>query len=45
MVGIYADEAITGTQTKNREDFKRMIDDCMNSKIDMVWTQSTDERR
>ena len=40
MVGIYADEAITGTQTKNREDFKRMIDDCMNGKIDMVITKA-----
>ena len=40
MVGIYADEAITGTQTKNREDFKRMIDDCMSGKIDMVITKA-----
>jgi len=40
MVGIYADEAITGTNTKNREDFKRMIDDCMNGKIDMVITKA-----
>jgi len=40
MVGIYADEAITGTNTKNREDFKRMIDDCMSGKIDMVITKA-----
>ena len=40
MVGIYADEAITGTQTKNREDFKRMISDCMSGKIDMVITKA-----
>ncbi|MDR2571938.1 MAG: recombinase family protein [Oscillospiraceae bacterium] len=40
MVDIYADEAITGTQTKNRTDFMRMIDDCMNGKIDMVITKA-----
>jgi len=40
MVDIYADEAITGTQTKNRADFKRMIDDCMSGKIDMVITKA-----
>jgi len=40
MVGIYADESITGTQTKKRDDFNRMIDDCMNGKIDMVITKA-----
>ena len=40
MAGIYADEAITGTNTKNRDDFKRMIDDCMSGKIDMVITKA-----
>jgi DNA invertase Pin-like site-specific DNA recombinase len=40
LAGIYADEAITGTNIKNREDFKRMIDDCMNGKIDMVITKA-----
>jgi len=40
MADIYADEAITGTNTKNREDFKRMIDDCMSGKIDMVITKA-----
>lgn len=38
--GIYADEAITGTQIKNREDFQRLINDCMNGEIDMVITKS-----
>ena len=38
--GIYADEAITGTQTKNREDFQRLINDCMNGEIDLVVTKS-----
>ena len=40
LVDIYADEAITGTQTKKREDFQRMINDCMNGDIDMIITKS-----
>lgn len=40
FVGIYADEAITGTQTKKREDFQRLINDCLNGSIDMVITKS-----
>ena len=33
MVGIYADEAITGTKVDKREQFQRMIQDCMDNKI------------
>jgi DNA invertase Pin-like site-specific DNA recombinase len=40
LVGIYADEAITGTQVTKREDFQRMINDCMNGDIDMIITKS-----
>lgn len=40
MAGIYADEAITGTQVKKREDFRRLINDCMNGDVDMVITKS-----
>ena len=40
FAGIYADEAITGTQTTKREDFQRMINDAMNGEIDMVVTKS-----
>ncbi len=40
LADIYADEAITGTQIKNREDFQRMINDCMNGQIDMIITKS-----
>src|SRR5574344_1301952 len=40
FAGIYADDGISGTNTKKREDFNRMIDDCMNGKIDMVVTKS-----
>lgn len=35
MVGIYADEAITGTKVDKREQFQRMIQDCMDGKIDV----------
>lgn len=40
LVDMYADEAITGTQVTKREDFQRMINDCMDGKIDMVITKS-----
>ena len=40
LADIYADEAITGTQVAKREDFQRMINDCMNGDIDMVITKS-----
>jgi DNA invertase Pin-like site-specific DNA recombinase len=33
FAGIYADEGITGTNTKNRTEFKRMIDDCMAGRL------------
>ena len=38
--GIYADEGITGTSTKNRTQFQKMIEDCKNGKIDMIITKS-----
>lgn len=40
MVGIYADEGITGTKTDKRDEFLRMIEDCMNGQIDVVITKS-----
>lgn len=40
MAGIYADEGISGTNTKKREQFKRMIADCEGGKIDLVITKS-----
>ena len=40
MAGIYADEGISGTNTKKREEFKRMIADCEAHKIDVVITKS-----
>ena len=38
--GIFADDGITGTNTKKREDFNRMIEDCNVGKIDMIITKS-----
>ena len=35
----YADDGISGTNTKNRVEFNRLIDDCMAGKIDMVVTK------
>lgn len=40
LAGIYADEAITGTQVDKRVDFQRLIQDCINGEIDMVITKS-----
>lgn len=39
-VGVYADEGITGTSTKKRDDFKRLVEDCDAGKIDIVLTKS-----
>lgn len=40
FAGIYADDGISGTNTKKREGFNGMIEDCMLGKIDMVITKS-----
>lgn len=40
FAGVYADEAITGTQTAKRDDFNRMINDCMNGDIDLIIVKS-----
>ncbi len=40
FVNIYADEAITGTNTKKRDGFKQMIQDCRDGKIDIIITKS-----
>lgn len=38
--GIYADEGISGTNTKKRDEFNRMITDCRAGKIDRIITKS-----
>ncbi len=40
LAGIYADEGISGTTTKKREQFNKMIEDCKAGKIDMIITKS-----
>lgn len=39
-VDVYADEGITGTNTKKRESFNQMIKDAMDGKIDLIVTKS-----
>lgn len=40
LAGIFADDGISGTNTKYRAEFNRMIDECMAGNIDMVITKS-----
>ena len=36
FIEVYADEGLSGTQLKKRDNFNRMIDDALNGKIDMI---------
>ena len=40
FVEVYADKASTGTKAETRENFQRLIADCMSGKIDMVISKS-----
>lgn len=40
FVGTYADEGISGTRTKNRTEFLRLIDDCRAGNVDAIITKS-----
>lgn len=40
FAGIFSDDGISGTYTKKREGFNKMIDECMDGKIDMIITKS-----
>ena len=40
FAGIYSDEGVTGTSTKKREGFTRMVDDALAGKIDLIITKS-----
>ena len=43
LAGIFADDGITGTNTKKRDEFNRMIEECHAGNIDMIITnQSAD---
>lgn len=41
MVGLYADEGISGTSLMHREEFKKMIRDCEAGKIDLILTKGS----
>ncbi len=40
LVDIYADEGISGTSLRHRDEFNRMIEDCMAGKLDLIITKS-----
>ena len=40
FAGLYADEGISGTRADKRPQFTKMINDCLNGKIDMIITKS-----
>ena len=37
---MYADEGITGCNTKKRDGFNRMVEDALNGRIDLIITKS-----
>ena len=39
LIGIYSDEALTGTK-ETRNEFQRMLTDCREGKIDLILTKS-----
>lgn len=39
LIEVYYDEGITGTSTKKRNGFNRMISDCENGKINLILTK------
>ena len=40
LVDVYTDEGISGTNTKHREGFNKMIKDALAGKIDLIVTKS-----
>ncbi|CUX33384.1 recombinase family protein [Clostridium sp. C105KSO13] len=40
FAGVFADRAITGTKTDKREEFQRLIQECLSGNIDMVIAKS-----
>ena len=40
LVKVYADDGISATSTKGREQFNAMIEDCKKGLIDMIFTKS-----
>ena len=40
FVGIFADRGLSGTSTKKRDEFNKMIKQCRRGKVDMIITKS-----
>ena len=40
FVNVYTDEGISGTNTKKREGFNRMVTDALDGRIDLILTKS-----
>lgn len=40
FVNVYTDEGISGTNTKKREGFNRMVADALSGRIDLILTKS-----
>ena len=40
LAGVYADEGISGTNVKHRDEFQMMISDCEDGNIDLILTKS-----
>ncbi len=40
FVSVYTDEGLSGTSTKHREGFQKMVADALNGKIDLIITKS-----
>ncbi len=40
FINVYTDEGISGTNTRKREGFNRMVEDALNGKIDLILTKS-----
>ena len=40
FAGVYADSFISGTSVERRAEFKRMLQDCEDGKIDIILTKS-----
>jgi Site-specific recombinases, DNA invertase Pin homologs len=40
LAGIYADKGKSGTNTRHRDSFRKLIDDCYAGKIDLVVTRA-----
>lgn len=40
MAGVYADEGISGTSTKHRDEFNKLMALCRRGRVDLILTKS-----